>query len=154
MNEEREQAGLPLFANPRNAAAGAIRTLDSAAVARRGLSAFCYQVVVPGGSPPPESSHAETLARLQAWGLPVESHWRKCEGIEAVLAFCEEWREARHSLKFETDGVVIKLDDLSLRDRLGMTAKFPRWATAFKFPAEQAVTRLLRIDVNVGEPAP
>jgi len=150
MNEEREQAGLPLFANPRNAAAGAIRTLDSAAVARRGLSAFCYQVVVPGGAAPPEANHSETLARLQSWGLPVESHWRKCEGIEAVLAFCEEWREARHSLKFETDGVVIKLDDLSLRDRLGMTAKFPRWATAFKFPAEQAVTRLLRIDVNVG----
>src|SRR6187455_284932 len=79
MNEEREQAGLPLFANPRNAAAGAIRTLDSAAVARRGLSAFCYQVVVPGGSPPPESSHSETLTRLQSWGLPVESHWRRCE---------------------------------------------------------------------------
>jgi DNA ligase (NAD+) len=150
MNDEREQAELPLFANPRNAAAGAIRTLDPAAVARRGLSAFCYQVVVPAGSPLPEPSHSATLARLQSWGLPVESHWRKCEGIEAVLAVCEEWREARHSLKFETDGVVIKLDDLSLRERLGMTAKFPRWATAFKFPAEQAVTRLLRIDVNVG----
>jgi DNA ligase (NAD+) len=150
MNEEREQAGLPLFANPRNAAAGAIRTLDSAAVARRGLSAFCYQVVVPAGAAPPEQSHSKTLVRLQEWGLPVEQHWRKCQGIEEVLAFCEEWRDARHSLKFETDGVVIKLDDLALRDRLGMTAKFPRWATAFKFPAEQAVTRLLRIDVNVG----
>jgi DNA ligase (NAD+) len=150
MNEEREQAGLPLFANPRNAAAGAIRTLDSAAVARRGLSAFCYQVVVPAGETPPAASHADSLRQLKDWGLPVESNWRRCEGIEAVRAFCDEWRDARHKLKFETDGVVIKLDDLALRERLGMTAKFPRWATAFKFPAEQATTRLLRIDVNVG----
>ncbi len=150
MNEEREQAGLPLFANPRNAAAGAIRTLDSAAVARRGLSAFCYQVVVPGGETSPAASHADSLRQLKDWGLPVEPNWRRCEGIEAVLAFCDEWREARRKLKFETDGVVIKLDDLVLRERLGMTAKFPRWATAFKFPAEQATTKLLRIDVNVG----
>src|SRR6185503_4893104 len=150
MNEEREQAGLPLFANPRNAAAGAIRTLDSTAVAKRGLSAFCYQIVVPSGAGLPQPSHAEVLRQLAAWGLPVEPHWRRCEGIDALIAFCEEWRNARHTLKFETDGVVIKLDDLAVRDRLGMTAKFPRWATAFKFPAEQARTRLLRIDVNVG----
>jgi DNA ligase (NAD+) len=150
MNEEREQAGEPVFANPRNAAAGTIRTLDSAAVARRGLSAFCYQVVVPAGESLPAGSHAEMLTRLKEWSLPVEPHWERCEGIDAVAAFCEKWREARHALKFETDGVVIKLDDLALRDQLGMTAKFPRWATAFKFPAEQATTELLRIDVNVG----
>jgi DNA ligase (NAD+) len=150
MNEEREQAGEPLFANPRNAAAGTIRTLDAAAVARRGLSAFCYQVVVPVGESFSSASHAETLARLRDWGFPVEPHWERCEGIDAVVAFCDKWRDARHALKFETDGVVIKLDDLALRDRLGITAKFPRWATAFKFPAEQATTELLRIDVNVG----
>ena len=83
----------------------------------------------------------QMLQDLQQWGLPVEPHWRRCEGIEAVMTFCEEWREKRHGLAFETDGVVIKLDDPALRERLGYTSKFPRWATAFKFPAEQKVDR-------------
>jgi DNA ligase (NAD+) len=150
MNAEREAAGAPTFANPRNAAAGAIRTLDPAAVARRGLRAFTYQVVTPSGMPPVESSHAESLARLTAWGCPVEPHWARCDGIDAVLAFCHEWRDRRRTLGFETDGVVVKVDDLRQRRHLGSTAKFPRWATAFKFPAEQAQTRLARIEVNVG----
>ena len=149
MNDEREQAGLPLFANPRNAAAGAVRTLDSAAVAKRGLRAFAYQIVAPAGLALPET-HAQMLEALAGWGCPVERHWRRCAGVEELLEFCEHWREARHQLPFETDGVVIKLDALALRDVLGTTAKFPRWATAFKFPAEQARTRLIRIDVNVG----
>jgi len=84
------------------------------------------------------------------WGLPVEPHWRRCEGVAAVAAFCEEWAEKRRTLDFDTDGVVIKVDDLALRDKLGSTAKFPRWATAFKFPAQQVHTKLIRIDVNVG----
>ena len=150
MNEEREQAGEALFANPRNAAAGAIRTLDPQAVARRGLRAFCYQIIVPPGAPAVASSHAATLDQLVAWGFPVETHRQTVQGIDGVIAFCESWREARHGLPFETDGVVIKLDDLAARERLGATAKFPRWATAFKFPAEQVTTRLVRIDVNVG----
>ncbi len=87
---------------------------------------------------------------MSDWGLPVEKHWRKCDGIEDVLAFCVEWADKRNGLQFETDGVVIKLDDLALRQRLGTTAKFPRWATAFKFPAQQAHTKLLKIEVNVG----
>jgi DNA ligase (NAD+) len=87
---------------------------------------------------------------MSAWGLPVEPHWRRCEGIAAVAAFCAEWADKRHSLEFETDGVVIKVDDLALRERLGATAKFPRWATAFKFPAQQAHTILHAIEVNVG----
>jgi len=95
-------------------------------------------------------SHAAMLAAMMEWGLPVEKHWRKCDGIADVIAFCAEWAEKRHDLEFDTDGVVIKADDLALRERLGTTAKFPRWATAFKFPAQQAHTKLLKIDVNVG----
>jgi DNA ligase (NAD+) len=150
MNDEREQAGLPLFANPRNAAAGALRTLDSRAVARRGLSAYTYQILMPAGAEPPVTSHAAALRQLVAWGAPVEPHWEACEGLDALVTFCHRWREERRGLEFETDGVVIKLDDLALRRQLGTTAKFPRWAVAFKFPAEQAVTRLIRIDTNVG----
>jgi DNA ligase (NAD+) len=150
MNDEREQAGLPLFANPRNAAAGALRTLDSRAVARRGLSAYTYQIVMPPGAETPVASHAAALRQLEAWGSPVEPHWEACDGLDALVAFCRRWRDERRSLEFETDGVVIKLDDLALRRQLGTTAKFPRWAVAFKFPAEQAVTRLIRIDTNVG----
>ncbi len=148
INREREDAGEPLFANPRNAAAGTMRNLVPSLVARRGLSAFTYQLVALSSQPP--ATHAETLRGMAAWGLPVEPHWRACAGIEAVIEFCGEWADRRQSLDFDTDGVVIKVDDLAFRDRLGTTAKFPRWATAFKFPAQQAHTKLLRIDVNVG----
>ena len=148
INREREENGEPLFANPRNAAAGAMRNLDPALVTKRGLSAFFYQVLPASVVEP--ATHADILTKLAAWGLPVESHWRRCENLGAVWAFCDEWREKRHALAFNTDGVVIKVDEVALRDRLGSTAKFPRWALAFKFPAEQATTRLVRIDVNVG----
>jgi DNA ligase (NAD+) len=117
-------------------------------VARRRLSAFMYQVVVP--AVPVLTRHSETLRQLQAWGLPVEPHWCACDGIDEVIAFVNQWADARRNLPFETDGVVVKVDALALRDRLGATAKFPRWATAFKFPAQQAHTKLLRIAVNVG----
>lgn len=150
VNREREEAGEPLFANPRNAAAGTMRTLDSRAVARRGLSAFFYQVVVPAGAPPLDGSHAESLARIAAWGLPVEPHFERCEGIDGLTAFCARWAAARRALAFDTDGIVIKLDDLALRAKLGSTAKFPRWAVAFKFAAERARTRLKSIEVNTG----
>ncbi|MEO8482315.1 MAG: NAD-dependent DNA ligase LigA [Acidobacteriota bacterium] len=150
VNTEREEAGEPTFANPRNAAAGAIRTLDNTAVAKRGLRAFTYQVVTPADAGLPLPRHQDVLRQLATWSCPVEGHWRVCGGIDAVAAFCDEWREARRGLPFETDGVVIKLDDLAMREALGHTAKFPRWAVAFKFPAEQATTRLLRIETNVG----
>ena len=149
MNKECEDLGLPLFQNPRNTAAGTMRNLDPALVAKRGLAAFVYQVVV-SDVPPVGEKHSETLATLKRLGLPVEKHWCACAGIDAVVAFCNEWADARKDLEFDTDGVVIKVDDLALRDKLGTTAKFPRWATAFKFPAQQANTRLLRIAVNVG----
>ena len=150
MNREREEAGEPPFANPRNAASGAIRMIDSGAVARRGLRAFCYQTVLPADAPPLAETHAATLELLTAWGCPVEKHWHRCDGIGDVEVFCDTWRETRRTLAFDTDGVVVKLDALELRERAGSTAKFPRWATAFKFPAEQARTRLLKIAVNVG----
>jgi DNA ligase (NAD+) len=162
INEEQKEAGEPLYANPRNTAAGTMRNLDPALVAKRGLAAWTYQLVAgskeDGGSkdPAPRTedpaprTHAEMLSDLAKWGLPVEPNWKKCDGIDAVIAFCESWREKRAQLAFETDGVVIKLNDPQMRERLGYTSKFPRWATAFKFPAERKVAMLHRIDINIG----
>jgi len=152
INAQREEAEEPPFANPRNAAAGTLRNLDPALVASRGLSAFFYQLVGAQGGPerPPLRTHAETLEQLRAAGLPVESHWKRCAGVDALVAFCAEWAEQRRSLDFDTDGVVIKVDQLAERRLLGTTSKFPRWAIAFKFPAEQKTTLLRKIEVNVG----
>jgi DNA ligase (NAD+) len=150
MNKDREAAEEPLFANPRNAAAGTMRNLDPSLVAKRGLGAFTYQVVTDGDAGDVRPTHSATLKAMLGWGLPVESHWTRCHGVEALVAFCREWAEKRRTLSFDTDGVVIKVDDLALRAKLGATAKFPRWATAFKFPAQQAHTVLRKIRVNVG----
>jgi DNA ligase (NAD+) len=150
INAERDRAGEPPFANPRNAAAGSIRTLDSAAVASRGLRAFAYQIVRPASADLVATFHSDVLRQLKEWGCPVEPHWQRCTGIEEVVAYCRDWDTQRRTLPFETDGVVVKLDDVSLRDALGTTAKFPRWAVAFKFAAERARTTLLKIEVNVG----
>jgi DNA ligase (NAD+) len=146
VNREREEEGDPLFANPRNAAAGALRNLDPALVAQRGLRAYFYQLVAADAG----ATHDATLSRLREWGLPVESHAQACDGIDAVVDFCRLWAEQRRALDFETDGVVIKINNLTERRLLGATSKFPRWAIAFKFPAERQITRLRRIDVNVG----
>jgi len=148
VNREREDQGEVPFANPRNAAAGTMRTLDAALVARRRLSAYVYQLVATGVREC--DRHAETLELLRKWGLPVEPNWRRRRGLDELLAFCHEWQEKRQNLEFDTDGVVIKVDDLTMRERLGTTSKFPRWALAFKFPAQQATTTLRRIAVNVG----
>jgi DNA ligase (NAD+) len=148
VNREREDEDEIPFANPRNAAAGTMRTLDASLVARRRLSAYVYQLVATGGREC--DRHAETLELLRKWSLPVEPNWRRCRGYDELLAFCREWQERRQTLEFDTDGVVIKVDDLAMRERLGTTSKFPRWALAFKFPAQQAMTTLLRIAVNVG----
>ena len=148
INHEREDAGEPLYANPRNVAAGTMRNLDPALVARRGLKAFMYQYVGPTDGAP--AQHFDLLAALREWGLPVEGHATTCQGIDEVIAFCRTWDTKRQELEFDTDGVVIKLADLALRERLGSTAKFPRWATAFKFAAQQEHTKLLHIRVNVG----
>src|SRR6185436_5323349 len=95
-------------------------------------------------------THTKTLHALLGFGFPIERHFRTCAGIDEVVAFCAEWADKRRTLSFDTDGVVIKVDDIALRTKLGTTTKFPRWATAFKFPAQQAHTKLLRIAVNVG----
>ena len=153
VNNEREQAGEPLFANPRNAAAGTMRNLDPALVSKRALSAFTYQLVFDTRDEVELSRfecHSDALEAMREWGLPVERHWQRCDGIEDVIAFCREWADRRQTLDFDTDGVVVKVDSLATRERLGFTAKFPRWATAFKFPAQQATTTLRKIAVNVG----
>ena len=150
-NKEREEAGEPRFANPRNAASGAIRQIDPEQVRKRGLRAFLYQLVSKDGTP---KTHRKLLEGLKQWGLPVEPHWKALKGIDRVAEHCREWGEKRASgaraLPFDTDGVVVKLDDIALRTRLGTTSKFPRWAIAYKFPPEQAETTLIRVSVNVG----
>ena len=155
INQEQEAAGEALYANPRNTAAGTLRNLDPQLVARRGLAAWMYQLVIVDDVSTEVrravgESHAEMLRELGRWGLPVEPHWRLCPGIDEVVAFCDEWRDRRATLPFETDGVVIKLNDLALRERLGRTSKFPRWATAFKFPAERKQALLKSIAINIG----
>ncbi len=150
-NKEREEAGEPRFANPRNAASGAIRQIDPEQVRKRGLRAFLYQLVSHEGTP---ETHRQLLDELKQWGLPVEPHWKALKGIDKVAVYCREWGEKRstgaRALAFDTDGVVVKLDDIALRSRLGTTSKFPRWAIAYKFPPEQAETILIRVSVNVG----
>ena len=150
-NQEREEAGEPRFANPRNAASGAIRQIDPQQVKKRGLRAFVYQLVASDALP---ATHARLLESLGKWGMPVEPHWKALHGIDRVAEYCREWSEKRSAparvLPFDTDGVVIKLDDIAMRGRLGTTSKFPRWAIAFKFPPEQAETTLTKIDINVG----
>ncbi|HEX4438850.1 MAG TPA: NAD-dependent DNA ligase LigA, partial [Thermoanaerobaculia bacterium] len=147
INAERETEGEPLFANPRNAAAGTLRMLDSRLVARRRLAAWLYAIVE--ASPMPESQ-SETLERLAALGFPVHRHWRRCETFADVKEFVDEWRDKRRELPFETDGVVVKVDSRARQKRLGATAKSPRWALAFKYPAEEATTVVREIGVQVG----
>ncbi len=144
MNREREEAAEPLFANPRNAAAGTMRNLDPRQVAARALRAWTYDIAGADVAP------TDVLATLERWGLPVEPHHAVCDGMDAVVAFCDAWRDKRQSLPFETDGVVVKVADRAARERLGATSKFPRWAIAFKFPAQQAETTLRQIHVQVG----
>ena len=147
LNAEREAAGEALFANPRNAAAGTMRLLDSRITARRGLDAWIYSIVE---ATPPPASQTEALERLRRLGFRVNPRFARCSSFEEVRSFLEEWREKRRDLEFETDGVVIKVDDVRLARRAGTTAKSPRWALAFKYPAEERVTRVVDISVHVG----
>ena len=146
VNREREAAGEELYANPRNVTAGSIRQLDSRQVANRRLSAVVYQIA----DGPQLATHSGSLERLAEWGFPVHDSWRRCRGLAEVEAFVAAWRERRHELGFETDGVVVKIDDLALRERLGATAKAPRWAVAYKYEPEQAETVVRDILVQVG----
>ncbi|MEN3000285.1 MAG: NAD-dependent DNA ligase LigA [Armatimonadota bacterium] len=148
INREREASGEPLFANPRNAAAGSLRQLDSRITARRRLKIWVYGVGYCEGVE--FRTHWEALQQLKAWGFPVNPHSRLVKGIQAVLAFCREWSRRRAELDYATDGVVIKVNDVALQRRLGATARAPRWAIAYKYPAEQATTRLIEVRWQVG----
>jgi len=151
VNTERESSEESLFQNPRNAAAGSMRTLDPGLVASRGLGAYVYDIgEVQTREKVLSGTHHGNLETLKNWGLPVEPNWRHCPDIQAVLEFCRHWSVNRHTVAFDIDGVVIKVDSLEERLKIGATAKVPRWAIAFKFPPEQATTRLVSIDVNVG----
>jgi DNA ligase (NAD+) len=149
INEERQEQGLPLFANPRNAAAGSLKQLDPKEVARRRLGAFTYMLGHTEGYAP--ETQEQALRDLAAWGFHVEPNWRVCRSVEELLAYAAEWDRQRHDLDYETDGLVVKVDSLAQHAALGMTAKTPRWAIAYKFQPEQAETRLLAIEVQVGK---
>ena len=148
INREREEAEEEPFANPRNAAAGTMKSLDARVVAERGLNVFLYQIAHLRG--PEVSSQWEALERLRDWGLRTNPVSRRCHGLGAVLEFCAEWREKRGSLEYGIDGVVVKVDDFVLQRELGFTTKFPRWAIAYKYPAVQAATVVRAIEVQVG----
>jgi DNA ligase (NAD+) len=149
LNALRLEAGEEPYRNPRNTTAGTLKLKDPKQVAGRKLDAFLYDIV-PGEGVEIES-HTETLRHLAAWGLPVNPHHLRCASIDEVIAFCEEWRTRRHTLDYETDGMVVKVDAAGQRRRLGATTKAPRWVIAYKFPAEVARTRLLGITVQVGK---
>lgn len=149
LNALRLEAGEEPYRNPRNTTAGTLKLKDPKQVAARRLDAFLYDIVPEEGLE--IVSHIETLRHLTEWGFPVNPHHLRCETIDEVLAFCEEWRTKRHSLDYETDGMVVKVDSAEQRLRLGKTTKAPRWVIAYKFPAEVARTRLLGITVQVGK---
>lgn len=148
LNEEKEQNGEDVFANPRNAAAGSIRQLDTKIAAKRNLSMFVYGLA--NVEEKTISSHSESLDFLGELGFKTNPNRRTCETIEEVIAYVEEWQEKRPNLDYEIDGIVIKVDDVALQESLGTTAKSPRWAIAYKFPAEEVVTRLTGIELSVG----
>ena len=147
LNAEREAAGETLFANPRNAAAGTLKQQSSAVVARRGLDCSLYQLA---GDDLPFVSHWESLEKARAWGFKISEHLRICRNKEEIDAFIHYWDTARRELPVPTDGAVIKVNDFAVRRRLGFTAKAPKWAVAYKFKAEEALTRLLSVDFQVG----
>lgn len=147
LNAEREANGEPLFANPRNAAAGTLKQQASAVVARRGLDCTLYQLA---GDNLPFTTHWESLAKAREWGFKVSEHMRICHDTAQIDEFIAYWDEARRQLPFPTDGVVIKVNDFVVRRQLGFTAKAPKWAVAYKFKAEQALTRLESISFQVG----
>ena len=147
LNAEREANGEPLFANPRNAAAGTLKQQASSVVARRGLDCTLYQLA---GDQLPFTNHWESLRKAREWGFKVSEHMRICRNAAEIDAFIAHWDEARRSLPFPTDGVVIKVNDFALRRQLGFTAKAPKWAVAYKFKAEQALTRLESVSFQVG----
>lgn len=148
LNGERESRGESLFANPRNAAAGSIRQLDPRVTASRTLGIYIYQILAGEGFE--LTTQVGVLEFLKQIGLPVQEHWRQCRDIEEVIDYCPEWIEKRHSLPYEIDGMVVKVNPLRFQAKVGSTTKNPRWAIAYKFPTEEVVTRVENIIVRVG----
>ncbi len=148
LNAEREERGLSRFANPRNAAAGSLRLLESQVTAARRLDYYTYFLMVDGR--PARDSQWEALNELGRLGFKVNNHRCLCAGLDEVLAFCAEWEARRDELPYEIDGVVIKVDSIPQQQQLGFTAKAPRWAIAYKYPARQAITMVEGIEVQVG----
>lgn len=147
LNEERIANEEQPFANPRNTASGSLKLLDSNEVSNRGLECTLYHVL---GEDLPFETHDQALEAAHSWGLPVSDKRKKCRNIEEIEAFITYWDTERKALPFATDGIVIKVNELPYQEELGYTAKFPRWAVAYKFKAEQALTRLVSIDYQVG----
>ena len=147
LNAERDEIDERPFANPRNAASGSLKLQDSSEVASRGLACVLYHML---GENLPFSTHSEAIAAAKSWGLPVSEHSRVVDSIEEVNRYIDYWDEARRNLPFAIDGIVIKVNRLDLQRKLGYTAKSPRWATAYKFKPDRALTRLLSIDYQVG----
>jgi len=147
LNEQRKAAGEAEYANPRNVASGSLKTKDTAEVAKRPLDIYLYYLLEDEGR---FNNHAESLDAAKSWGLKIAETSKVCNGIDQVLAFLHEWDEKRHDLSFDTDGVVIKVNNKNLQEELGFTAKTPRWAIAYKFQTETATTKLLGITYQVG----
>lgn len=149
LNNEARRKGGKVFANPRNAAAGSLRQLDPRITAKRPLTFFCYGVgLLEGGELP--RSHIQRLMQFRAWGLPVSDRVKLCTGSEQVIAFYRQVEQDRGGLGFDIDGVVIKVDSLDLQEQLGFVARAPRWATAFKFPAQEQITQVREVEFQVG----
>ena len=147
LNEERVKDEEQPFANPRNAASGSLKLIDSTQVANRGLECTLYHML---GEDLPYATHTAALDKAAQWGLPVSAKRRTCRTIEEIEEFITYWDSERKNLPFATDGIVIKVNELPYQEELGYTAKFPRWAVAYKFKAEQALTKLISIDYQVG----
>ncbi|MBU0640782.1 MAG: NAD-dependent DNA ligase LigA [Planctomycetes bacterium] len=150
-NRRRVAAGEEPFKNPRNATAGTLKQLDARKVAPRGLAFLCYGFGQIEPLPADVTRQSELFEHFRAWGIPVSPHIRICRDVEAAVAFIAEWDERRHTLDYDTDGLVLKIDRFDQRERLGATSKAPRWCIAFKYAAEQAETRLLSVDFQVGK---
>ncbi|ELW9441304.1 NAD-dependent DNA ligase LigA [Pluralibacter gergoviae] len=149
INDDARRTGGKVFANPRNAAAGSLRQLDPRITAKRPLTFFCYGVgILEGGELP--GSHMARLQQFKAWGLPVSDRVKLCDTPEEVLAYYHKVEEDRPTLGFDIDGVVIKVDSLELQEQLGFVARAPRWATAFKFPAQEQMTFVRDVEFQVG----
>jgi DNA ligase (NAD+) len=147
INKEREDIGEAVLANPRNAASGTVKMQDSGVVAKRALDCYVYSLLQESAG---QKTHAAALEQLKNWGFRVSDSYKICNSVEEILAYIEHWSEARFNLPLATDGVVIKVNDLQLQSELGMTAKSPRWAIAYKFKAEEASTRILSVEYQVG----